>query len=462
MDQQSYFSKLTPYRQEHLVQFWDKLDTHQRSHLATQIDAIDFELLKSLTSQKRKNVDFLELARRATPPNAIRLNASLEQMQKARLAGESAIRAGKVGMVLVAGGQGTRLGFDLPKGMFPIGPLSHRTLFQMHVDSLRGVMKKYQCEIPLFIMTSPATDAETRNYFSQNENLGLPPHLLHIFQQGVMPAVDATSGRVLLESESQIALSPDGHGGIIDAVKKNGVLDDCQSRGIDHLFYAQVDNPLVIACDPSLIGHHLISKSEMTTQVVKKRFAKEKVGNVVSIDGKTQIIEYSDLPDEAAEKRNADGSLALWAGNIAVHVISCAFLRSCSEDTSSLPFHIANKAVPYINESGDRVKPSQPNAYKFEKFVFDLLPKASFALVVEGDAAEVFAPVKNADGAATDTPSSCQAALSHRFKRWLASANIQTEESTVVEIHPLWALDAEDVKAKFSSPLKIGVDTYFT
>lgn len=461
MDKQQYSSKLKPYKQEHLIQFWDNLSDDEQSHLAQQIDAIDFDLLSELSGKKTQQVDIAELAGKAQPPKAIRLDSTKEQTQVARDAGETAIRSGQVGMVLVAGGQGTRLGFDLPKGMFVIGPLSQRTLFQMHVDSLRGAMKKYQCEIPLFIMTSPATDKETRAYFAQNDNLGLPSHLLHIFQQGVMPAVDALSGKVLLETESQIAVSPDGHGGIVDAMKKNGILAKCEEKGIAHLFYAQVDNPLVTACDPLLIGHHLLSKSEMTTQVVKKRFAKEKVGNVVSIDGKTQIIEYSDLPNDAAERRNPDGSLALWAGNIAVHVISCAFLRRCSDDAASLPFHIAHKAVPYINESGDRVKPSQPNAFKFEKFVFDLLPRASVALVVEGDAAEVFAPVKNADGAATDTPASCRTSLSQRFKRWLAAAGVEADESTTVEIHPLWAFDIDDVKAKFSSPLKINVDTYF-
>ncbi|MFN7290689.1 MAG: UTP--glucose-1-phosphate uridylyltransferase [Pirellula sp.] len=461
MDKQRYSSKLKQYKQEHLIQFWDNLSDEKRLHLTQQIDSIDFELLNELASKKSQQVNVVELAKKALPPKAIRLNCNPEQAKAARAAGEDAIRNGRVGMVLVAGGQGTRLGFDLPKGMFSIGPLSHRTLFQMHVDSLRGAMKKYQCEIPLFIMTSPATDEDTRSYFTQNDNLGMPSHLLHIFQQGVMPAVDATSGKVLLESDSKIAVSPDGHGGIVDAMKKNGILASCKEKGIAHLFYAQVDNPLVTACDPLLIGHHLNSESEMTTQVVKKRFAKEKVGNVVAIDGKTQIIEYSDLPDEAAERRNPDGSLALWAGNIAVHVISCDFLQKCSEDASSLPFHIAHKAVPYINESGDRVKPTQPNACKFERFVFDLLPKASVALVVEGDAAEVFAPVKNADGAATDTPSSCRTSLSQRFKRWLAAANVETDESTVIEIHPMWALDVEDVKAKFSSPLKINVDTYF-
>lgn len=461
MDKQHYFSTLKPYKQQHLVQFWDELSDQERSQLRSQIDSIDFKALTELANKKGQQVDVVELAKRAVPPKAIRLNCDEAQMKAARSRGEQALRDGRIGMVLVAGGQGTRLGFDLPKGMFPIGPLSNRTLFQMHVDSLRGAMKKYQCEIPLFIMTSPATDQDTRDYFAQNDNLGLPAHLLLIFQQGVMPAVDAMSGKVLLESKSQIAVSPDGHGGIVEAMKKNGILDDCQGKGIEHLFYAQVDNPLVTACDPLLIGHHLESGSEMTTQVVKKRFAKEKVGNVVAVDGKTQIIEYSDLPDEAAERRNRDGSLSLWAGNIAVHVISCAFLKSCSEDSTSLPFHIAHKTVPYVNESGDRVKPTQPNAFKFEKFVFDLLPKASVALVVEGDAAEVFAPVKNADGAATDTPAFCRTSISQRFKRWLAAANVESDESAIVEIHPLWAFDVEDVKSKFSSPIKINVDTYF-
>jgi UDP-N-acetylglucosamine/UDP-N-acetylgalactosamine diphosphorylase len=203
MDKQRYSSKLKPYKQEHLIQFWDKLSDDERSLLTQQIDSIDFELLNELASKKSQQVDIAELAKKALSPKAIRLDCTPEQTKSARAAGEDAIRNGHVGMVLVAGGQGTRLGFDLPKGMFPIAPLSQRTLFQMHVDSLRGAMKKYQCEIPLFIMTSPATDKDTRTYFAQNDNLGLPSHLLHIFQQGVMPAVDASSGKVLLESESK-------------------------------------------------------------------------------------------------------------------------------------------------------------------------------------------------------------------------------------------------------------------
>ncbi|XZE20733.1 UTP--glucose-1-phosphate uridylyltransferase [Pirellulaceae bacterium SH449] len=461
MNKQQLMDRLKAHGQDHLIRFWDHLDETQRLGLASQIESIDFDLITRLVHQKSKATSLEELAKRAMPPHAIRLGIPAELNEIARKTGEDAIRAGRVGMVLVAGGQGTRLGFDLPKGMFPIGPISNRTLFEMHVDSLRGTMKKYECEIPMFIMTSPATDVETRRYFEEHDNLGLSAHLLHIFRQGAMPAVDASTGKVLLESEAQIALSPDGHGGIVAAMKKCGILEQCRSRGIQQLFYAQVDNPLVTACDPLLIGHHIQANSEMTTQVVKKRFAKEKVGNVVSIDGKTQIIEYSDLPDEAAERRNPDGSLALWAGNIAVHVLNCEFLQNCSENSESLPFHIAHKAVPYINESGDKVKPSQPNGFKFERFVFDLLPEAKVALVVEGDAAGVFAPVKNADGAATDTPSACRDAISSRFKRWLAAANVRTADSIRLEIHPLWAFDMEDVKTKFSSPLEIHVDTYF-
>jgi len=199
----------------------------------------------------------------------------------------------------------------------------------------------------------------------------------------------------------------------------------------------------------------------MTTQVVQKRFAKEKVGNVVSIDGKTQIIEYSDLPDEVAELQNPDGSLQLWAGNIAVHVLDRQFLENCCLDDNALPFHRAHKAVPFVDASGSTIKPASPNAIKFERFVFDLLPHAAQALVVEGDAAEVFAPVKNAEGAATDTPSLSRFAISNRFKRWLAAAGVESEASCVVEINPLWALDADDVKTKIQAPSKIQSNTYF-
>ena len=460
---EKWMESVHEFGQSHLLKFWEKLDADSRIDLASQIQAIDFRELADLFAGVEKAVDWVELSRRAQPPTAIRLQepTPLFSSKDATECGEQAIRDGKIGMILVAGGQGTRLGFDQPKGMFRIGPVSNRSLFAMHADSLRGAMRRYSASIPLYVMTSPATDLSTRKYFESQQRLGLKEDELIVFCQGTMPALDAATGKILMESASRIALSPDGHGGIVSALDRQGILKSASERGIEHFFYAQVDNPLVRACDPELIGYHLLSKSQMTTQVVKKRFGKEKVGNVVSVDGRTHIIEYSDLPDEAAGRTNANGELSLWAGNIAVHVLDLKFLATSAQNAGGMPFHRAMKQVPFLKEDGTIEKPVSPNAIKFERFVFDLLPLAERTMVAEGDAADVFAPVKNAEGAPTDTASATRAALVAQHKRWLESAGVTVNPSAKVEINPNWALNAHDVRMKIQKPSSILVDTYF-
>jgi UDP-N-acetylglucosamine/UDP-N-acetylgalactosamine diphosphorylase len=448
---------------EYLLEHWDRLSPQQQSGLEKQIRELDFGQIARVWSEAETHVDWNALALQAEPPESVRLGESYRGIscEDAKRAGGEAIASGKVAMILVAGGQGTRLGFDLPKGMFPIGPLSGRTLFEMHVDSLRGAMKRHGVSIPLFIMTGPSTDRPTREYFANNHRLGLQEDELFFFEQGTMPALDASTGRILFESPDRLALSPDGHGGIVAALSRSGAMEKSRSQGIEVFFYAQVDNPLVTACDPTLVGYHLMSRSQMTTQVVRKRFAKERVGNVVQIHGKTHIIEYSDLPDTAAHQINPDGTLKLWAGNIAVHVFDLAFLERHATNAEGLPFHRAHKAVPHVDAHGVLQKPAAPNAIKLERFVFDLLPVADRTLVVEGDAAKVFAPVKNADGAATDTPTTSRTAISALHQAWLQEAGVQVTEGVQVEIHPLWAWDAEEVRTKGTGPVRIETDTYF-
>jgi UDP-N-acetylglucosamine/UDP-N-acetylgalactosamine diphosphorylase len=227
------------------------------------------------------------------------------------------------------------------------------------------------------------------------------------------------------------------------------------------LFYGQVDNPLLQVCDPALLGFHLLAGSEMTTQVVRKRDPLERVGNVVEIDGRTQIIEYSDLPDVAAHRRTPERELHLWAGNIAVHVFDTAFLARESADANAQPIHRALKKVPYVDGTGRRVEPTAPNAIKFERFIFDLLPRASNALVVEVDPAEAFAPVKNAPGEATDTPESAQAAMIQRDRQLLEAAGAECPPGAVVEVNPLWALDANEATGKLPKGQRISQPTYF-
>jgi len=454
--------ELSRYGQLHLLQFWDKLSSRQQASLSNQLASIDFMQMKRLFEGDETQPDWKAMAAMAGPPDAISLGQSSPRYKNedAIDAGRNALKSGRIAMILVAGGQGTRLGFCHPKGMFPIGPLSNRTLFEMHIDRLRAVMKRYRVSIPMYVMTSPATDAETRLFLSDHDGFGLASDQLRIFCQGSMPAIDALTGKVLLAEQGEVAVSPDGHGGLLSAMAKHGCLEDAGDAGIDHFFYAQVDNPMVDICDPLLIGYHLLAESEMTTQVVRKTFPLERVGNVVSIEGRTQIIEYSDLPKDVAEKTNQDGSLLLWAGNIAVHVFQRKFLESVQHSAEGLPFHQAKKPVPFVDHDGSIVQPSGANAIKFERFVFDLLPMAKRALVVESDPKEVFAPVKNADGAAADTPTTVKQAISSLHRGWLKQAGATVADHVTVEIHPNWALDAEDVIQRVDESFHVVSDSY--
>jgi len=454
---------LAEFDQQHVLDHWHQLSHDQQTTLASQVRGLDLPELASLVRGEDEGIDFRELAVRADSPPAVCADGSGADwtQAQARQRGEEALRSGQVAAVIVAGGQGTRLGFNQPKGMFPIGPVSNRTLFQFFIDRLLAVNEVYGCRIPLYIMTSDATDQQTRDYFKDNGHLGLPIEDLKIFKQGTMPAVDSSNGQLLMQSPGSLALSPDGHGGTVAALEKNGCLTDAANRGVKHLAYIQVDNPLANLCEPVLIGHHLMAESELTTQVVRKRYPMEKVGNVVSVDGQVQIIEYSDLPAEAAEATKVDGSLKLWAGNIGVHVFDVGFLRKVGSNATSLPFHRASKKVPCIDAKGQPVLPDQPNATKFERFIFDLLPIAKNAFVVESYPSEAFAPVKNADGSAADTPSIARKAISDLYRGWLEQAGVCVDKGVQVEINPRLALSAKDLKEKIPANLQIDADRYF-
>lgn len=439
--------KLASHDQLHVLEYWDSIDDESRSMFLQQLGEVDLDALDRWVAGKSESIDFAALAARAQGPPAVRSDGTgaAWSAAEAALRGEEVLRGGQLAILIVAGGQGTRLGFDAPKGLFPIGPVSQRTLFQTFADQIQGLQRRYGCKIPLLVMTSPATDAQTRIYFESNNYLGLDRDQVIVFQQGTLPAVDAQTGKLLLESKSSLALSPDGHGGTLAALDRSGALKQLRDSGVRYLFYAQVDNPLVPLGDPSLIGHHVMAGSEMTTQVVRKRFAEEKVGNVVHVDGRVQIIEYSDLPLEAAQRQDARGELALWAGNIAVHVFNLDFLDRMVRNADSLPIHRALKKVPFLDNEGVLVQPDEPNAIKFERFIFDLLPAAENAFVVEGKAAEVFAPVKNADGAPTDTPADARRQISALHAQWLCAAGVEVSPGVRVEIHPMLAMDASEV-----------------
>jgi UDP-N-acetylglucosamine/UDP-N-acetylgalactosamine diphosphorylase len=457
-------TRLARHGQQHLLRFWDEIDDAGRQQLARQIAAVDFDQIGGLFGQTAQTHDWAALARRADPPPAIRLadraGGGRFNAADARQRGIAALCAGKIGVILVAGGQGSRLGFEHPKGMYPIGPVSHAPLVQIHIEKALAAAQKYGSRVPIYMMTSPVTHDEQVKFLTEHGRFGFPADDLVIFCQGTMPAVAAATGKLLLAEKDTLFLSPDGHGGTVAALANSGAIEDMRRRGIEHLFYFQVDNPMTPVCDPEFIGYHLLAESELTSMAVAKQGPRDKVGNFVSVDGHVQVIEYSDFPDDVAEKRTADGSLMFWAGSIAVHIFAVSFLERSIGLKDALPFHIAHKKVPFVDEAGERIAPAKSNALKFERFIFDLLPHARNALVVEYPEADVFAPVKNAPGADRDTPEYVQRFMIEQHRRWLAAAGVQVGESVTVEISPLWALDAESVAARPDLPRTIGSPTY--
>jgi UDP-N-acetylglucosamine/UDP-N-acetylgalactosamine diphosphorylase len=462
-------TKLKAVGQAHLLAFVEQLDAAASQRLHAQLAEIDFAEFGRMRQQhltpaaNGSATNWKSMAAHAEPPPALRLGEEPVHFtrQQAKERGEAALRAGKIGMILVAGGLGTRLGFDQPKGLFPLGPISQRTLFQILIDKLRAVSQKFGRAIPLYIMTSPATHEVTAQYMEQNQNCGLSAKDLHLFQQGTMYAVDAQSFEILLSAPGEIFTGPDGHGGMLAALVKSGCLKEAQSRGIEHFFYGQIDNPMLTVCDPEFLGCHILSGSELTTQAVAKVDPAEKVGVLAAIEGCTQIIEYVDLSPEQAQERLPNGTLKFWAGNTAVHAFSASFLANMAASEAPLPFHISRKKVPFINREGLPIEPKEPNAIRFERFIFDLLPLAKNPLVVEVSPAEAFAPVKNDDTAPTDSPRTSRAAMVAQARKLLQAAGAVVAENVTVEVNPLWAIDAAEAHEKLPANLRIDQPTYF-
>ncbi|MBI1349228.1 UDPGP type 1 family protein [bacterium] len=446
--------QLTAAGQTHLIEHARRLPVSAQTAWVKQLLEVDWELVTQLiataeASQQDSTESVRELAARAQPPDHLvclpQTEADRQQWQAMRERGEDWLRAGKVGVVVVAGGQGSRLGFDAPKGMFPFGTITGKSLYQWFCEHLRALRQRYGQPIPYAVMTSDATHADSAAFFAQHNHFGLPESDLRLFQQGSLPAVDIATRQVLLAGPDQLALSPDGHGGMLIALARENILNDWRSRGIETLFYHQVDNPATPLCDPAFIGWHLDRQADVSTKVVSKTSAQEKMGLAVSVDGLTRIIEYSDLPADAAAQTDAQGGLRLWAGNTAIHLFQREFLEHALIDEHAMPFHIARKVSPYWDcESRQTVTPETANAFKFERFIFDVLPWAKTALVVEGRRADEFLPIKNADG--PDSPQTARAAMMARQRCWLRDCGCTIGDDVPVEISPLVATSAAELQ----------------
>jgi UDP-N-acetylglucosamine/UDP-N-acetylgalactosamine diphosphorylase len=447
-------ARLQKHGQEHALHGWADLDAGARAALAMQLDAIDFAELQSLRELTSRPPE-------TAPPDLEPVPITPAAFTAEEVArGRDALRAGEVAALLVAGGQGTRLGVLQPKGMFPAAAVSGASLYQIHAEKVLAVGRRHGRAVPFLVMTSPATDEHTRAFFAEHHNFGLHADQVAFFRQGTMPAICPNTGRLLLEAPGKLFLSPNGHGGTLTALADSGVLADLAARGVKQVFYFQVDNPLVKVCDPGFVGRHLAADSDVSSKVVTKTEPDEKVGVLVSIKGRCAIIEYTLLPKPLAAQREPAGELTYRAGNPAIHLFSTHFLdRVTRTAAGSLPYRVALKAVSHFDpNTGQTVAPAgkEPNAVKFERFIFDALPHAERWLAVETPRAEEFAPIKNATGA--DSPETSRALQVALHAGWLRRAGIDTHGQPV-EVSPLYALDADELAAKVPSGLQISGPT---
>lgn len=447
--------------QQHVLRWWDELGPAERDHLLSEIESIPWEIVDPLIASH-----VLETPERTIPTDLVPAEVYPRQPESGRNAmyeravesGKRLIRAGKVAAFTVAGGQGTRLGFEGPKGAVTITPVREKTLFQLFAEMIRAARGRYEVQIPWYIMTNPLNHEQTVGFLRDHDFFSLPEEDVVLFPQEMLPAFDL-SGRMLLADKHRLALSPDGHGGSLKALVKSGALEDLRSRGVEIISYFQVDNPLVKPFDPLFIGLHAETGSEMSAKVTPKAGDLERVGNVCLHEGRPMVIEYSDFPDELAHAKDPDGSRRFDAGNLAIHLLDLAFVDRIIGQNFELPYRRAEKTVTWMDDNGLLRTPREPNAIKLETFVFDALSLARSPLLLKVDRAEEFSPVKNLKG--VDSVETAIRDQIRRAARWLESAGVTIprkpngEPDVIVEIAPAFALDAASVKARAALPLPV-------
>lgn len=446
------------FGQEHVFRFWEALDPGARIALLDQASRIDLAELRRVHEATRVRTAPSERRLEPAPVECLPGHGgSAERRREAKARGEALLREGRVATMVVAGGQGTRLGFEGPKGLFPLGPASGRTLFELQAQKIRGARRRWHAPIPWYVMTSPATNAPTRAFFHEHRCFGLPESDVFFLCQATAPALDF-EGRLLLETPGRIAENPNGHGGAFQALADSGALDDMQRRGITTLSYYQVDNPLIRLLDPVFVGVHAAAAAEMSAKVVRKIDPMEKVGVLARIDGRIGIVEYTEIDDAHRFARDASGELVYWAGSIAIHLLEVDFVRRIAADAERhLPYHASAKKIPCTDASGAPLRPTEPNGHKLERFLFDALPFAARVSLLEVARDDEYAPVKNADG--DDSPATARRALDRAARCWLAAAGISVPQDAWIEVDHARIDGDDDARAGIARAEDAGVVT---
>lgn len=462
MNHSSAVSLLERHGQSHLLRFWNELDEAGRTSLLADIASVDFEqvahLHKTLVAGQGQDVGVAEGSPRGDVTPLQGRTPDAAERARFREDGLAALARGTCAAFLVAGGQGTRLGHDGPKGVFDIGLPSGKSLFQLQAERLKRLGDLCGKPVPWYIMTSRENHAATTAFFREHGFFGLDEADVMFFQQAEFPITDE-QGRILLAARDRLALGPNGNGGCFPALKHSGAFDDMRRRGVEWVFIYSVDNALVRVCDPEFLGFARASGLPAASKAVAKVSPQERVGVFCRRDGRPSVIEYSEMSPELCEARasSPDGTEELLYGsaNIAVHLFRRDFLEEHA--TAALPWHVAHKKIPFIAVDaaqgaapGGLVTPAVPNAYKFELFMFDLFPLAPDMAVMNVGREAEFAPVKNKSGeGVADSPDTARALILALHRRWAEAAGVEAAAlaGREVEVSPLTSYAGEGLTA---------------
>jgi UDP-N-acetylglucosamine/UDP-N-acetylgalactosamine diphosphorylase len=435
---------------------------HGQGHLLTGLDELSPQVREALL-ERLAEIDWDELEHPAEPPalnevrpaSVVTLEERARRCDELRSIGEHAYRRGAVAVLVVAGGEGTRLGFDGPKGVFPIGPHSRKSIYQLQAEKVVSVSRRVRRDVPLLVMTSPATDTETRAFFREHDDFGLAGGQVSFFVQGTVPSTDR-DGRALLAAPGVLLENPDGHGGAFAALVRSGELERLRTAGIEQLVYAQVDNILAPLDDPELVGLALAEGADVVTKVLEKAHPDERVGHLVTQGDRDRVVEYTELTPEQTRARTSNGELIYRWGSPAMHSWTLDFFARLAERGYRLPLHRSAKPLrAWIEDSLHEI-----DGWKYERFIFDLVPEAGCSIGLEIERDVEFAPVKNAVG--EDSPASAVERAHRQYVEWLAAAGVHVElpPGELIEISPLLAATRAQFLERWDGPAEITRGSY--
>jgi UDP-N-acetylglucosamine/UDP-N-acetylgalactosamine diphosphorylase len=459
MTEKGIIQKFTSLGHGHLFDFWDARPEEMKKRLLEDLESLEVEVVEGLRERLGRE-DAQAAPTPALEPTPYVSRTRVAEDTEARAQGERLIAEGRTAVLTVAGGQGTRLGYDGPKGMYPISPIRKLTLFEIAAEKLLAARRRYGARIPWLIMTSPQNHRATVEFFSEKDYFGLEAESMHFFTQGVLPSLSAQGG-LLMGQDGGLFFNPNGHGGAIEALRTAGLLERMSEAGVEELFYFQVDNPLVTGPDASFLGFHRREGSRVSSKVIKKAFPEEKIGVIGMAGGKPAVIEYSDLGKDLMYAKDAAGDLLFHQGSIAIHLFNLDFLK---REGLSLPYHLARKKVKTLNPTAGGTEILEREAAKFEMFIFDSIPLSDRALFLETDRVEEFSPLKNREG--VDSVETCTRGQTEKFAGWLEKCGVDVPRGEDgrslhrVEISPLFAMDVETLASRRGAlPDRIDGDT---